>query len=245
MPLCASLSPIFRSIAWDVMHQRPRSLHSDALTLLAAKGLPLLVKSREYIPVHGPFLLVINHYTRPGLGVWWSGLAVTSVLPLDLHWIITSAWTDSPVTPLTRWVLTRVAQIYRLTTMPPLSPDPRHTVQRAAAVRRVINYARQTNEPVIALSPEGRDFPGSRLGDPPPGAGRFMVHLAHILKSIIPVGVYGEDQTLCLNFGPPFTLNLPVGLSTAEQDLLASRIVMNHIANLLPVNLRGTYGADQ
>jgi 1-acyl-sn-glycerol-3-phosphate acyltransferase len=237
----ASLSRIFSSIAWDVLRQRSRSLHSDALALVAAKGLPLVVKGQETIPVRGPFLLVTNHYTRPGLGVWWSGLAVTSVLPVDLHWLITGAWTGSPITPLTRWLLTRVAQIYGLTTMPPISPDPRPTANGAAAVRRVITYARQAHEPVIALSPEGRDFPGSRLGDPPPGAGRFMLHLAQILKSIVPVGVYEDSPALCLNFGPPFTLHLPVGLSTAKQDLLASRIVMNRIAALLPAYLRGEY----
>lgn len=233
----ASLFRLLGPVAQDILLLRPRSLRQDALTLTA--DLSLKVLGKEHIPASGPFLLVTNHYTSPGFGVWWTVMALAAVLPLDLHWIITSAWTGTPFTPLSRWVLRRVARIYGFTSMPPMPPERRDAAERAAAVRRVITHARGAHAPVIALTPEGRDFPGSRLGQPPPGAGRFLLYLEQILGTIIPTGVYEADQSVCIHFGPPFMLHLPPGLTPDQQDLIASQMVMDHIAALLPVQLRG------
>jgi 1-acyl-sn-glycerol-3-phosphate acyltransferase len=239
MPSTSALLHSLAPIARDILLQRPRSLHTDALALTAAAKLSLKVQGRTYLPAQGPFLLVTNHYTRPGFGVWWTGLALAATLPMELHWIITAGWTGSPLEPLSRWLLRRVAQVYGFTAMPPMPPNPEEEAERAAAVRRVIAYARKGQTAVVAVTPEGRDFPGSRLGQPPPGAGRFLLYLQQILGTIIPAGVYEEDEWVCLNFEPPFKLHLPLGLSHGEQDLLASRQVMDHIAALLPLQLKG------
>jgi 1-acyl-sn-glycerol-3-phosphate acyltransferase len=238
MPIHAALLRSLIPVARDILLQRPRSLHADALALTAAAKLSLKVQGRTHLPAQGPFLLVTNHYTRPGFGVWWTGLALSATLPMELHWIITAGWTGTPLEPLSRWLLRRVAQVYGLTAMPPMPPNPEEEAERAAAVRRVVAYARRSKMPVVAVTPEGRDFPGSRLGQPPPGAGRFLLYLQQILGTIIPAGVYEEDQCLCLNFGQPFKLDLPLGLAHGEQDLLASRQVMAHVSALVPPHMR-------
>jgi hypothetical protein len=107
------------------------------------RKLSLKVQGRTHLPAQGPFLLVTNHYTRPGFGVWWTGLALSATLPMELHWIITAGWTGTPLEPLSRWLLRRVAQVYGLTAMPPMPPNPEEEAERAAAVRRVVAYARK------------------------------------------------------------------------------------------------------
>jgi 1-acyl-sn-glycerol-3-phosphate acyltransferase len=230
LALFRTLLPIVR----DILLRRPRSLRADAPVLISAAGLAIRLVNPEHIPPEGSFLLVTNHYSRPGLGVWWAGLGLSAAISRDMHWIITGAWTGSPFTPLSRWVLARTAKIYGLTAMPPMPPDARDAAERAAAVRRVIQHARRPFHPVVALAPEGRDFPGHQLGLPPPGAGRFMLHLSQILSTIIPAGVYEENDKLVLHFGPPFSLDLPPGLYPAQQDALMSRMVMEKIACLVP-----------
>jgi 1-acyl-sn-glycerol-3-phosphate acyltransferase len=225
LALIRTLLPVVR----DILLGRPRSLRADAPALVASAGLAIQVLNPQHIPHSGPFLLVTNHYSRPGLGVWWAGLALSAVVPLDLHWIITGAWTGSPFTPLSRWLLARTAQVYGLTAMPPMPPDPRDAAERAAAVRRVIQYARRSPQPIVALAPEGRDFPDQQLGLPPPGAGRFMLHLSQILGTIIPAGVYEENDKLVLHFGAPFTLDIP-----GQMDAGISQMVMEKIACLVP-----------
>jgi len=238
--LYRTLLPILGDILWG---RSQRSLRADAQALTAAR-LDVQVLGGDCLPERGPFLLVFNHYTRPGFGVWWTALALAAALPVEAHWIMTSAWTGSHLTPISRVLLRRVADRYRFTAMPPMPPAPGDAADRAAAVRQVIGYARATPEAVIALAPEGRDFPGSRLGMPPPGAGRFMLHLGQISGTIIPAGVYEENDKLVVNFGPPFALDIPAGLAPAEQDLVASRAVMDRIAALMPVHLRGEFMSD-
>jgi hypothetical protein len=81
--------------------------------------------------------LTINHYARPGFHAWWLALALSAVVPTDVHWIMTAAWTYSDgfrartVTPLSRWLFGRIAQVYGFTSMPPMPPDPKDVVALA------------------------------------------------------------------------------------------------------------------
>jgi hypothetical protein len=143
--------------------------------------------------------------------------------------------------PASRWALQRLARVYGFTAMPPMPPDPADVAARAAAVRRVLAYARRAPRPVIGLAPEGRDYPGGVLGAPPPGAGRFILQLAAHGLEIAPVGVYEADGGLVVSFGPRFRLGAGEGLAAEARDLAASRPVMRAIAAQLPVYLRGDY----
>ena len=149
-----------------------RSFRTDATRCISRLQPPLKIYGTENIPQSGPGLVTTNHYTRPGLRAWWLALAVSSAVPAEIHWLITSAWTypdrlrSATITPLSRWILKRLAQIYHFTAMPPMPPNPAETLERAAAVRRVLRYARLNERPLIGLAPEGGDFRRTRASWP-------------------------------------------------------------------------------
>ena len=206
---------------------------------------PLKIYGVENIPASGPCLVTTNHYTRPGLRAWWLALAISAVVPAEIHWLITSAWTypdrlrSATITPVSRWVLTRLARVYGFTNMPPMPPDPSEVLRRAQAVRRVLKLARQSERPLIGLAPEGGDFaaPG-RLAEPPPGVGRFVSHLFALGLEISPVGIFEEADCLCLRFGPRYRLKALPGLAASARDRCTSQQVMERIAELIPTPSR-------
>ena len=121
--------------------------------------------------------------------------------------------------------------------MPPTEKD---VEARARAVRRVIEVAREP-EAVIALAPEGRDYPKGILGPLPSGVGRFIEKLATHCQPILPIGVYENDESLCLSFGPPIVLPTSSKTTAQVQDQIVGWQVMSAIAQQLPPHLRGGY----
>ena len=234
-------------VAWSALLKRPRSFRQDACRIIAAAEIPLHVRGGEHIPQHGPALITFNHYHRPGFGAWWLALAIGALAPAEIHWTMTAAWTETgdPAAKLraaiSRWLFPRLAHIYGFTAMPPMPPRPFEVEARARAVRQVLAAARLQPPPVIALAPEGKDMPGGVLSGPPPGAGRFLLHLSRLGYPIHPVGAYEEAQALCLSFGPAYTLEIPPGLASQEADRQATQVVMQAIARQLPARLRGEF----
>jgi hypothetical protein len=190
--------------------------------------------------VPGPCVVTINHYARPGFQAWWLALAVSSVLPVDVHWVVTAAWRypDSlrsrTITPASRWVIRRAAAVYGFTRMPPMPPQPDEAAQRAAAVRDVLRYARQADYPVVGLAPEGGDFalPG-RVAESPAGLGRLMLHLNGLGLAVWPVGAFERQGQFCLNFGQAYRLEPPALNSAKERDNWARQVVHARIEELL------------
>jgi hypothetical protein len=123
-----------------------------------------------------------------------------------------------------------------------MPPDPGEAQARARAVRRALDYARLTPNPVIGLAPEGRDNLGGALCPPPPGLGRFAARLLSHCQRVAPVGFYEEGGCLCLQFGELYALELPCGLDREQIDRRASQVMMAAIARELPTRLRGDYG---
>lgn len=228
---------------------KKRPFHKDAQACIGLLQPPLQVFGTENIPPTGPYLLTINHYTRPGLDAWWMALAASSALPVEIHWITAEAWAyTDPLrsllfTPVTRWAFRRVEAVYGFTPMPPIPPRPHETLARARAVRQALEYARRTPQAVIGLAPEGGDSPGAVLGTPPSGVGRFISHLAEQGLHILPVGVYEAGGCFCLRFGLLYDLELVSDLARDKRDRLVSWIVMSHIARLLPQRLQGAFCA--
>lgn len=232
-----------------------RSFRADACALLrgdsAHPGLTLRVTGKEHIPTGGPALVVVNHYTRLGphpFRAWWIALAISSCVPVEIHWTMTSAWTyaGSPsswvLAGLTRWLFPRFARTYGFTAMPPMPPRPFEEAARAQAVRRVLAAAKSQPQPVIGMAPEGQDAPGGVLMRPPAGAGRFIHHLARLGYPIYPAGVYEDSDALCLSFGPPEYVELSPSLSSRQIEERVSRTVMQALARQLPESLRGEFG---
>ncbi len=244
----AGLHVLVTSVASHPNDLPPRSFRRDALVLAARFDPPFQVLGQEFIPAGGPCLLLSNHYYRPGFDAWQRALAISAAVPVEVRWVITAALTypgrlqNMVLGGLSRWFLARVERVYGFFAMPPMPPEPCDAQARAAAVRKVVAYVRRTPDAVIGLTPEGRDILECRLGWPPPGSGRFVLHLARLGLRLLPLGVYEEGGRLWLHFGGDFKLEPPPGLPPDDLDCWASRRVMEHIARLLPERLRGEFG---
>jgi hypothetical protein len=226
-----------------------RGLRGDARRCIETLRPPVCFLGEENIPASGPFLLLMNHYYRPGFAVWWLSLAVSSRLQAEHAWVIASQWTAAGkwYGPLreaaSRLLFTRLAKVYGFLPMPPMPPRPEDTMARADAVRAVLSYVESHPQSALCLAPEGRDILDGRLGWPASGAGRFIALLAARMP-ILPVGGWEQDGVLTVRFGAPYRLKIPVingGQMTRERDRLVSGTVMRSIAALLPESMRGEF----
>ncbi len=234
------------ALAWTVLRRQRRSFRSDALRW--SRGLALEVHGAENIPSAGPGLVVVNHYHRPGFQAMWFALALSAVIPAEMLWTITSAWTDDE-TPgarerawMSKHIFPRLAHAYGFISMPPMPPRPFEVAARASAVRALLNAARRRPAPLLGLAPEGMDNPsGPGLQRLPPGAGRLLAAIHQTGHPIYPVGTFENEQALVLNFGAPFDLCLQPG----SVDPQAAAQVGRAIAALLPPVLRGEYDLNE
>ena len=133
-----------------------------------AQGQPSLqVTGRQHIPTSGPALLIFNHYSRPGFQAYWIALAISAVVPAEIHWTMTAAWTYDGsfksylLEAISRRLFPRLASMYAFTSMPPMPPRPHEAEKRARAVRQVLAVAHRQPAPLLALAPEGRICPGA------------------------------------------------------------------------------------
>ncbi len=231
----------------DTTLGRRRIFRKDACSIVSLLDPPLRIIGQENIPQSGRCVITVNHYYRPGFAAQWFALAISSVVPVDIHWIMTGEltypgkWYASIGMAISRFVLKRGARVYGFTTMPPMPPRRGDVEARAASVRAVLDYVKCTPNPVIGLAPEGGDQAGGQLTMPASGLGRFALLLAAQDLRFSPVGVYEADGRLCLNFGQPYELEILRDLNAERKDRSASQIIMENIAARLPLGLRGEF----
>lgn len=224
-----------------------RSFRKDAAWAIKHLVPPIQVYGQENIPAAGPCLITMNHYSRPGTQGFWLALGVSALAPVDIRWVMTAAWTYTGqkrgiiMRPIVRWFIGLISRSYGCLCLPSVPPVPGEEQERALAVRKVIQAVCETTHPVLGLAPEGGDIPGGKLGWPPPGSGRFMLHLNRIGLPIVPVGINEENGVFCFRFGPAYQLAVPGGLSSVEQDKQAIHQVMGAIAGLLPKAMWGDF----
>ena len=241
---------VFASSLLSIARKQSHSFRADAVRCLAQANLPIQVSRGENIPGEGPALLTLNHYSRPGFQAYWIALGISAMVPVEIHWTMTAAWTydgsfkSYMLAETSRRLFPRLAEVYGFTPMPPMPPRPFEAEGRARAVRQVLAVAKRQPPPVLALAPEGQDTPGGRLMQPAAGAGRFLLLLAQHGYPLYPVGVYEAAGSLCLSFGPAYRLEVPPGLTRAESDRCVGEVVMRAIAGLLPEGLRGEFGGQ-
>lgn len=233
---------------------KPRSLSHDlGLLLQGARPTPRAL-GIENIPPASPFIVVINHYDRPGLGAWWgAAIVVTSVAarrthePREVHFMMAREWWYPSgfgrwiKQPITRWAFGQLAKTYGLVALPPVVEHYRGTA--AYAIRRALTLTRGDNPQLVGLAPEGTTGQGLALCEPPIGNGLFLTMLAHDKIPFLPVGLYEED-TLIAKFGKPFELHVPHALPREQRDREIARQVMTHIGALLPEKMWGVYHND-
>lgn len=225
-----------------------RSFRQDAGICAEAVRPPIRYLGQEQLPSQ-PCVITINHFSRPGFPAWWLALAVSAVIPAEIRWIVTAAWTF-PRRPwagigerASRVILGRLAQMYTFTGMPPMPPRPHEVSQRAQAVRRLLKSTRRDQSGWIGIAPEGRDSPDGALQLPPPGVGRLLLLLAGLGLPFLPVGIYEHQDRCNVHFGAPYHLAVAAELPSSERDQQASRAVMLRLAELLPIHLRGAFGS--
>ena len=115
---------------WAVLRGRTRSLPADVeASLMAAKPKPR-ARNEQQVQAEGPFVLVGNHYERPGLKVFWGGMLASHAVAQrrtsqkSLRWLMTSEWYNFRLGPLPvpvwalRWLFRRIAQVYGLVIVP-------------------------------------------------------------------------------------------------------------------------------
>jgi hypothetical protein len=142
---------------------------------------------------------------------------------------------------LSRFVLHRAAHVYGFTSMPPMPPRQKDVEARAASVRAVLDFVRHARDPILGLAPEGGDSADGKLARPAPGLGRFGLLLSGAGLQFVPVGAYEADGVFTLHFGEAYELHIPRHRSSDEKDAQAAQIIMQNIAGLLPMNLRGEF----
>ena len=240
----------FLQVAWDALLHRPRSFRSDGVKCLDLLDPPLVVRGRENIPSRGPCLILFNHYYRPGFQAWWIALAISSVLPVEIHYMMTGEltfpgkWYAPLGQAVTRWALDWVSISYGFTTMPPMPPRTRDVEARASAVRKFLIYKRHHPDGFLGLAPEGGDNPPTgALAMPSPGVGRFIHLLCDSTMTILPVGAFEEEGEFHLHFGKTFKLQPSSSGGEEEKDRLVTQTVMASIAGQLPARLRGNFSA--
>ena len=232
----------------NVLFYGRRSFRRDGLACMERMNPPLRIIGTDNIPQNGPCLITFNHYYRPGFSAWWMALGIASLVPVEMHWVMTGELTfpGKWYAPLgmvgSRWLLKRFAKIYGFTTMPPMPPRPKDLKARARSVRRTLAFAKNHPQAILGLAPEGGDQPGGLVNWPPAGVGRFILLLAEQGFPVLPVGAYEENGEFCLRFGAAYRLQVPRGLGPDEKDQAAAQTIMSAIAPQLPPRLRGHFG---
>ena len=241
---------VFAAFARDVLLFRRRDFHQDAQACLAEIRPPLKVEERENIPLHGPCVITVNHYHREGFGAQWIVLAIAALVPTDMHWVMAGEFTYPGKwygwfgALGSRFLLKRIAYVYDFITMPPMPPREKDVQTRAASVRAVLEYVNSSDELglILGLAPEGYDATNNGvLTRPFRGVGRFGLLLSKSGLHFVPVGAYEMDGRFHVHFGGAYELRVPGGLSPDEKDRQASQTIMENIARLLPVHLRGEF----
>jgi len=231
---------LWGKVFWSIIFRKHRSILADSLAAFADGSPGIKFLGLEHIPPAEPCVVVCNHFSRPGFKAWWIALGISAAFSgkrtpgkcEDVHWVMTSAWTypanswqSRLVTPMTRWLFSRIASVYGFISMPPMPPTEHESQQRAASVLKTLRLAakKRSEGVLIGLAPEGRDIEG-KFGTFPDGVGDFIALLAQTGLKILPVGVYEDQGYLVVSFGETFLPEIPT--DKTERDLrIASQVI--------------------
>ena len=191
-------------IILSLLRNKKRCITSDAVRAISGVLPPIQVINEKNIPVAGPGLVTLNHYSRPGFSIVWAVLGISAQLPEKHLWLMTNAWTnrtrgvDQLRTRITRILFNRLAGMYGFITTPPMPPAPAELAERTISIRKLMRFIRENPETILCIAPEGQDIEHCKVGKPPEGTGKFIFQIQKHLEQIIPVGVWEENGRLIL-----------------------------------------------
>ncbi|MPZ15890.1 MAG: hypothetical protein GEU73_15950 [Chloroflexi bacterium] len=235
-------------IGIDLARERRRSLGADSAHGLQGAVPHPVALNTEVLPVDGPFIVVGNHYERPGLWAGWGAMVVNAAVweasgrQRELHWLMASELLDVHLGPLTvprSWMRVLLARFARMYGFGLVSARESGTIGGSAGLRAAARYL-STGEPVGVL-PEGTA--SAALVEARPGVGAALEWLARQETPLVPVGVAERHGVLTANFGAQFHLPGVGATDRATRDRRLRESVMVTIARLLPPELRGYYAA--
>jgi hypothetical protein len=195
---------------------------------------PPRVEGWEHLPEDPRFVLVPNHYQRPGLWILHCAAAMTQAVrerygPGDppVRWVVTANWPPIRLGPWKLgspgdWLLPKVAHVLHCY---PVSFAGNNPAFSAASIRRILKEAKRVDRP-IGIFPEGVAGTAGVLVDPLPGVDRVLRHLGTLGWPAVPCGV-SEAGRFVLRFGP-----VVPALDLAESED-AAKLCMAAVAALL------------
>jgi hypothetical protein len=236
----SSPKKIIIEIAISIIRNKKRSIKHDSLRAISGIFSPVQFIGKENIPVKGPGMVTLNHYSRPGFFILWAAMVISACLPEKHFWLMTSAWTnrtkgvDQLRAVITRELFKRLARMYGFITTPPMPPIPGEIAERALSIKKIIGAINEDPKTILCFAPEGQDFGNGVLGEPPAGIGKFFFNIHRQLKKIYSVGVWEENESLILNFGESYIIGN--SHTYRDPDTEISNLVMSRIAELLPTS---------
>ena len=195
-----------------------------------------VVTGLENLPSSPRFVLIANHYQRPGLWIAHAASVLTQAInrrygPLDppVRWIVTANFPRLKIGPWKLrspgdWLLPKVAQALCCYPVAFAGSNPEFT---ARTLRRLLRDARTLSCP-IGLFPEGAAATAGRLSNPLPGVDRLLRQLAKSNWPIVPAGI-GEDGRFLIHFGKVLS---PSAILEASD---AAALAMDRVQEALPL----------
>lgn len=244
--------------ALRVVLGRSSSISRDASLMVGGIRPAPRVLGADNIPAAAPFVLVMNHYDRPGLGAWWGLLVVVNAIanrrthqPRDIHIAMTREWWyrrgfgRAFKQPVTRWFFKRLAMSYGMVLFPPIVGNGELRGEGTIGVRHALALTRADPPQMVGIAPEGRTGEYGALCRPPRGAGLFLMALSRKEIPLLPAGIFeDEERVLSVRFGEPFRLSVNRTLPRELQDDQAMCDVMVKIGMLLPERMWGVYHSE-
>jgi 1-acyl-sn-glycerol-3-phosphate acyltransferase len=226
LPRYTSIVPTVLLVIGTRWLNKRRSLRSDALKLTARVTPPIDYQGIENIPAGGGCLVTINHFARPGFNTAWIALGLSAALPAEVTWVMADEWVFEGnalaflLRPVMRYLLGSINFVYSFLSMPTMVAGYAEGAEKSAAVRRVIEFARDNPQSIIGLAPEGQDSPNNGVGDLPTGSGKFIHYLNQAGFQILPVGITEKEDQLIFRIGKAYDLDVPSSVNPTEIDAL-------------------------